>query len=191
LDIHLSTALCATGTTLNACGNTCIAELRAQPKEHPLLLTEAPLNPRPQRERAAELLFETFGVPALFVSAQAILSLYASGRTTGLVLDCGAGTTSATPVFQGFALPHAIERVDLAGRDVTLHLQRLLRRAGSHVSHLGRARGGPRHQRVALLRRARRRQGRVGRRHRHRRRRRCRLGRRRRQASSIACPTAS
>jgi centractin len=61
---------------------------------------------------------------------QAILSLYASGRTTGLVLDCGAGTTSATPVFQGFALPHAIERVDLAGRDVTLHLQRLLRRAG-------------------------------------------------------------
>jgi centractin len=106
------------------------SELRAQAKEHPLLLTEAPLNPRPQRERAAELLFETFGVPALFVSAQAILSLYASGRTTGLVLDCGAGTTSATPVFQGFALPHAIERVDLAGRDVTLHLQRLLRRAG-------------------------------------------------------------
>lgn len=106
------------------------AELRAQPKEHPLLLTEAPLTPRPQRERAAELLFEAFGVPALFISQQAILSLYASGRTTGLVLDCGAGTSSATPVFEGFALPHAIERLDLAGRDVTLHLQRLLRRAG-------------------------------------------------------------
>jgi centractin len=108
----------------------CYGELRAQAKEHPLLITEAPLNPRAQRERAAELLFEAFGVPALFVSQQAILSLYASGRTTGLVLDCGAGTSSATPVFEGFALPHAIERVDLAGRDVTLHLQRLLRRAG-------------------------------------------------------------
>mmetsp|Transcript_15696 Transcript_15696/g.26968 ORF Transcript_15696/g.26968 Transcript_15696/m.26968 type:complete len:376 (+) Transcript_15696:54-1181(+) len=106
------------------------SELKAQSKEHPLLLTEAPLNPRRNREKAAEILFETFNVPALFISVQAILSLYASGRTTGMVLDCGDGTCSATPVYEGFALPHAIERIDIGGRDVTRQLQRLLRRSG-------------------------------------------------------------
>ena len=66
-------------------------ELRIHSEEHPVLLTEAPLNPRRNREKAAEIFFETFNVPALFVSVQAVLSLYASGRTTGVVLDSGDG----------------------------------------------------------------------------------------------------
>lgn len=45
-------------------------------EEHPVLLTEAPLNPRPNREKSAEILFESFNVPALFISMQAVLSLY-------------------------------------------------------------------------------------------------------------------
>jgi centractin len=88
------------------------------------------LNPRQHREKAAQVFFETFNVPALFVSVQAVLSLYASGRTTGLVLDSGDGVTHAVPVFEGFSIPHAIRRIDLAGRDVTQFLKMMLRRSG-------------------------------------------------------------
>jgi len=94
------------------------------------LLTEAPLNPKKSREKAGEIFFETFNVPALFISIQAILSLYASGRTTGVVLDSGDGVTHVVPVFEGFAMPQAIQRIDLAGRDVTTYFQSLLRKAG-------------------------------------------------------------
>jgi len=105
-------------------------ELNVVQDQHPVLLTEAPLNPRPNRGKAAEIFFETFNVPALYVQVQAILSLYASGRTTGVVLDSGDGVTNAVPVYQGFTLPHAITRIDVAGRDVTEYLQLLLRKAG-------------------------------------------------------------
>lgn len=105
-------------------------ELKTASEEHPVLLTEAPLNPRNNREAAAQMFFETFNVPALFASIQAVLSLYSSGRTTGIVLDSGDGVTHAVPVYEGFALPNAIRRVDIAGRDVTEYLQLLLRKSG-------------------------------------------------------------
>ncbi|KAI0257622.1 actin-like protein [Lactifluus subvellereus] len=108
-------------------------ELGTLSEEHPVLLTEAPLNPRTNRESAAQILFDTFNVPALYISVQAVLSLYASGRTTGIVLDSGDGVTHSVPVFEGFSMPHAIRRVDVAGRDVTEHLQLLLRKAGHHL----------------------------------------------------------
>ncbi|KAI0304949.1 alpha-centractin [Russula brevipes] len=90
-------------------------ELGTLSEEHPVLLTEAPLNPRTNRESAAQIFFDTFNVPALYISVQAVLSLYASGRTTGIVLDSGDGVTHAVPVFEGFSMPHAIRRVDVAG----------------------------------------------------------------------------
>lgn len=99
-----------------------------------MLLTEPPLNPRSNREIAAQILFETFNVPALFTSIQAVLSLYASGRTTGIVLDSGDGVSHAVPVYNGFAINNSIRRIDVAGRDVTENLQKHLRRAG-YVFH--------------------------------------------------------
>jgi centractin len=103
-------------------------------EDHPVLLTEAPLNPYQNREKAAEIFFEGLNVPALYFSIQAMLSLYASGRTTGVVLDSGDGVTHVVPVYEGLVMPHAIMRMDVAGRSVTQHLQRLLRRSG-HTFH--------------------------------------------------------
>jgi len=105
-------------------------KLSTFPEEHPVLLTEAPLNPRRNREKAAEIFFETFNAPALFVSMQAVLSLYATGRITGVVLDSGDGVTHAVPIYEGFAMPHSIMRVDVAGRDVSRYLKLLLRKEG-------------------------------------------------------------
>lgn len=104
--------------------------LSAHPEEHPVLLTEAPLNPRKNREKSAEIFFDTFNVPALYISMQAILSLYATGRVTGVVLDSGDGVTHSVPIYQGFAMPHSIQRIDIAGRDITRNLRQLLQREG-------------------------------------------------------------
>jgi centractin len=105
--------------------------LKASASAHPVLLAEAPLTPRAQRERCAQVLFEKLQVPALHCCPSPPLALYATGRTTGLVLDCGEGAAHATPIYEGYALPHAVLRSDLGGRDVTERLALLLRKQGT------------------------------------------------------------
>lgn len=105
-------------------------ELKTDPTEQAVLLTEAPLNPTKNREAMIEVFFEKFKVPAFYVFTQAVLALYASGRTTGLVVDSGDGVTHVVVVYDGYSIKHATARVDVAGRNLTEYLQKHLAEDG-------------------------------------------------------------
>lgn len=101
-------------------------ELSAQPTDQAVLVTEAPLNPTRNREKMAEILFESFKVPGLHFQIQAVLTMYSAGRTDGLVLDSGDGITHAVPIYEGHTIPGAVGRLDTAGRDLTEWMMELL-----------------------------------------------------------------
>jgi actin-related protein len=108
-------------------------ELRVDPSEQAVMLTEAPMNPKNNREKMCQIMFENFDVPEFYVGVQAVLSLYSSGRTSGIVMDSGDGVSHCVPIYEGYNLPHAISRLDLAGRDLTTYLQRILKERGINL----------------------------------------------------------
>lgn len=97
-------------------------ELRVSPEEHSVLMTELALNPKANREKMTQILFETFGVPALHVVAKAALSLHAAGKTTGIVFRSGDRSSEIVPIYEGHVLRHACLKFDLAGHEVTDNL---------------------------------------------------------------------
>lgn len=107
------------------------SQLRVLPSEQGgVMVTEAPLNPKYNRERGMQIMFETFNFPAFYLAMQAVLALYTAGKTTGIVLDSGDGVSHTVPIYEGFSLPHAILRLDLAGAKLTNYLQKILQEKG-------------------------------------------------------------
>jgi centractin len=120
-------------TALSSVFKHVIGDLGIPARDHPMLLTEPPLADRTQRARLAELIFEDLGHPAVLFGVQGVLSLFASGQTTGVVLDVGDGVTQACPVVDGYSIRDATKRVDFGGRDVTRYMQLLLRQHGTFL----------------------------------------------------------
>jgi actin-related protein len=108
-------------------------ELRIPPEEHPVLHTEPALNPKSNREKIAQVMFETFNVPATKIALQPSLTLISTGRTNGIVLDSGEGVTSIVPICEGMTLSHAMLRFHLSGIDLTDYLQRLMTERGYYL----------------------------------------------------------
>ena len=102
----------------------------------PILLIDSPATSMADRVRWAEILFEGYRAPSLCIGNSASLSIFAAGRTTGVVVDCGAGLTTSVPVFEGLALTHACTTMDYGGMDISLRLQRLLKERASCTLNL-------------------------------------------------------
>lgn len=105
---------------------TLYTELKIPPEDHAILLSEPPRNTKEARKKVISIMFDYFNVPCLYLSNQGVLSLCASGRTTGLVVDSGEGATHTVPIHEGYAIPHGIEELELAGTDLTRYLQQLM-----------------------------------------------------------------
>eukprot|EP00760_Papus_ankaliazontas_P011905 PhM_4_TR15107/c0_g1_i1/m.63468/K05692/ACTB_G1; actin beta/gamma 1 len=113
---------------------TDILKFEASEPNMPLLLSEAALVPREQRERLAQLLFENVGVQSLYFSLSPVMSLYSSGRTTGMVVEMGYGTCTTVPVFEGFGLFHSILQMKFAGSDLTQFMAETITKSGTKLA---------------------------------------------------------
>uniref|UniRef100_UPI00398F4F30 actin-1-like n=1 Tax=Pristiophorus japonicus TaxID=55135 RepID=UPI00398F4F30 len=109
-------------------------ELRVAPEDQAVLLSDSPLSPTANREKSAELLFENFGVPAMYVAHQSVLSLYSTGRINGLIIESGLGVSCTAPIYNGYTLPHATYRLDLAGGRLSEYMAKLLEDCGNTFS---------------------------------------------------------
>jgi actin-related protein len=109
-------------------------ELKVNPMDYPVLLTDAPLNPKANREKMVQIMFETFNVPTLYIANEAVLALYASERITGIVLHSADDVTHVVPIFEGYALQNAIIRLDYAENDLIDYLMKMLNESKCEVT---------------------------------------------------------
>ena len=109
-------------------------ELRSKPKEHNIMITEPLMNPRKNREKLAQIMFETFNIPGLFFENTAVLNLFASGKFTGFSVDSGEGLTQYAPIFEGYLLTPGLMQVEFGGEDITNFLLKMLFDNGEKLS---------------------------------------------------------
>ena len=112
---------------------TLINELRVDPSEHPLLMTESPLNPKLNREKTFQIMFETFNCPSGYLIPAPALALYSSARTTGTVVSSGHSITHIVPIYEGHVIQHAVTSLEIGGADITRYLRKLLSERGNDL----------------------------------------------------------
>ena len=105
-------------------------ELRVNISEHPVFFTEIPFNPKLNREKLIELIFETYKAPSFFIKNHGVLSLLSSGGNTGVVVESGDEITNIIPIYEGYQIQNTIKRINLGGRDITDNLIKLLENRG-------------------------------------------------------------
>ena len=127
--------------------------LKCDPQEHNFVLTEPPMNPPENRESIAEIFFETFNVPGLYIGVQAVFALLGCSKTlndagvpmdpeqekavktlTGVVVDSGDGVTHIVPICDGFVLGSNIKHIPIAGRKITKFMEQMIRERGEKIS---------------------------------------------------------
>ncbi|XP_004711106.1 actin-like protein 7A [Echinops telfairi] len=109
-------------------------EMKIAPNEHAALVSDPPLSPHTNREKYAEMLFETFNTPAMHIAYQSRLSMYSYGRTSGLVVEVGHGVSYVVPIYEGYPLPSITGRLDYAGSDLTTYLMSLMNHSGKYFT---------------------------------------------------------
>lgn len=107
--------------------------IKSESEQHPVLFSEAPWNQKYRREKLTEIMFEKYNVPAFFLVKNAVLSAFANGRSTGIILDSGASHTSAVPIHEGYVLTQAIVKSPLAGDFMTMQCRQLLNDQGVEI----------------------------------------------------------
>ncbi|KAI6654960.1 Actin-3 [Oopsacas minuta] len=105
-------------------------ELCVAPEDHAVLLTEQPMNPKANREKMMQIMFETFNCPCTYFQIPGVLAVYASGRSSAMVLDIGEGVSHTLPIYQGYTFSNAIQRKELAGSDLNEYLMNILTERG-------------------------------------------------------------
>lgn len=110
--------------------HTIVNEIRMESSECALMLTEAPQNPKANREMMTSIAFDKFNVKGFYVGIQAVLAMFSSGRTTGIIVDSGDGVTHTVPIFETYSVPHAVKKIMLAGRDISANLEHILTERG-------------------------------------------------------------
>lgn len=110
--------------------------LRVCPGDYAVLCSEPVISPRANREKCMEMMFERFGTPMMYLANQAVLSLYSTGRHTGVVVDSGDSMTTCTAVYEGCVIPHVTQKRAIGGRHITQYLKMLLFERGySFLDH--------------------------------------------------------
>lgn len=109
------------------------SRLCVEASDHPVIITEIPLNPRANREKLMQVMFETYRVPQFFLGTQQRFSLIGADHCTGLVVDLGHSPIRPVPLYELCCLPQGVLRSELCGNQLPDYFLKTVTRADGAV----------------------------------------------------------